>query len=114
VGARCPKVRKMVDWSAWKAALASDSDLWLRATVMSTMEPEEMSGGRRMEGNSICGRVRVSRGEVNCRDVVAPRGRVGQQALGRGGRGGRGGGGTYEALVFGEQHGDAGIDFADG
>jgi hypothetical protein len=44
---------------------------------------------------------------VNYRDVVAPRGREGQ-ALG----GGRGE--TYEALVFGEQHGDAGIDLADG
>jgi hypothetical protein len=26
----------------------------LRETVMSTMLPEEMSGGKRIEGNSIC------------------------------------------------------------
>jgi hypothetical protein len=26
----------------------------LRETLMSTMEPEAMSGGRRIEGNSIC------------------------------------------------------------
>ena len=29
------------------------SDVRLRATVMSTMDPDEMLGGRRMEGNSI-------------------------------------------------------------
>lgn len=43
----------MVDWSEWKACAASDSDLWLRATVISTILPDEMSGGSRMEGNSI-------------------------------------------------------------
>jgi len=43
----------MVDCSEWKAAAESDSFSALRATVMSTMLPEDMSGGRRIEGNSI-------------------------------------------------------------
>jgi hypothetical protein len=46
-------VRKIVVCRAWKAAAAAASDLWLRETVMSTMLPLEMSGGRRIEGNSI-------------------------------------------------------------
>jgi hypothetical protein len=37
-----------------KAFWAADSDERLRETVMSTMEPEDMSGGRRIDGNSIC------------------------------------------------------------
>lgn len=56
-GERRPKVWKMVVWRAWKAWAAWASDLWFRATVMSTMEPEVMSGGRRIEGNSIWGEV---------------------------------------------------------
>ena len=43
----------MFDCRAWKAFWAVDSEAWLRETVMSTMEPEEMSAGRRIEGNSI-------------------------------------------------------------
>lgn len=43
----------MVVCSEWKAAAASDSFLWFRATVISTILPEEISGGRRIEGNSI-------------------------------------------------------------
>lgn len=58
---------------------------------MSTMLPEEMSGGRRMEGNSICAGVSHGTGE-------------GQGAHWD----------AYEALVFGEQHRDAGVDLADG
>lgn len=34
------------------------SESVLRETVMSTMEPEVMDGGRRMEGNSIWARLR--------------------------------------------------------
>jgi hypothetical protein len=43
----------MFDWRAWKAFCDCDSEVVLRDTVMSTMEPEEMSAGRRIEGNSI-------------------------------------------------------------
>jgi hypothetical protein len=34
----------------WSATVSA---CWLRATLMSTMLPEWISGGRRMEGNSI-------------------------------------------------------------
>jgi hypothetical protein len=44
----------MLDWRLWKDFWAEVSEAWLRETVMSTIEPEEMSAGRRMEGNSIC------------------------------------------------------------
>jgi hypothetical protein len=53
VGACTPNVWYMVDCKPWKAFFALVSEEWLRETVMSTMEPEEMSAGRRMEGNSI-------------------------------------------------------------
>ena len=43
----------MEDWRAAKAFWEACSDCVLRATVMSTMEPEVIEGGRRMEGNSI-------------------------------------------------------------
>jgi len=43
----------MVDWRVAKAEAEAASEAWFRETVMSTMEPEEMSGGRRIEGNSI-------------------------------------------------------------
>lgn len=52
-GCEAPKAPKIWSWSAEKRDSAADSDLVLRATVMSTMEPEAMLGGRRMEGNSI-------------------------------------------------------------
>ena len=52
-GSRWPKVRKMVDWRAWNFAAAEASEATFRATLMSTMLPEEMSGGRRIDGNSI-------------------------------------------------------------
>lgn len=52
-GVRWPNVRKMVDWRAWKACADSFSDLWLRATVMSTILPDEISGGSKIDGNSI-------------------------------------------------------------
>lgn len=43
----------MRSWSSRKAFSVLPSELRLRETVMSTMLPEEMLGGRRMEGNSI-------------------------------------------------------------
>ena len=46
----------MASWRAAKEACDFCSDAKLRATVMSTMLPEEIFGGRRMEGNSICGK----------------------------------------------------------
>jgi hypothetical protein len=44
----------MASWRATKDACDFCSDRKFRATVMSTMLPDEMLGGRRMEGNSIC------------------------------------------------------------
>jgi len=43
----------MESWRARKAAWDLVSELRFRATVISTMLPEEILGGRRMEGNSI-------------------------------------------------------------
>jgi hypothetical protein len=62
-GVLWPNVRKMSDWSSWKAFAASFSALTLRATSMSTILPDEISGGRRMEGNSICAGVSHCPGE---------------------------------------------------
>ena len=58
----------MASWRATKEACDFCSDAKLRATVISTMLPEEIFGGRRMEGNSICGR--------SCRQLDVRRGRV--------------------------------------
>jgi hypothetical protein len=44
----------MLDWRAEKVFWVLASVVRLRETVMSTMEPEVMSEGRRMDGNSIC------------------------------------------------------------
>jgi hypothetical protein len=54
-GAREPKEERIVDWRLANAAEVLSSVTWLRATVMSTMDPDTMSGGRRIEGNSIYG-----------------------------------------------------------
>lgn len=43
----------MLSWREVKAAWDFCSDRKFRATVMSTILPEEMLGGRRMDGNSI-------------------------------------------------------------
>jgi hypothetical protein len=43
----------MPSWRLRKEREAADSEAALRPTVMSTMLPEEISGGRRMDGNSI-------------------------------------------------------------
>ena len=44
---------RMEDWRAAKDFCEAVSDDWFRETVMSTMEPEVMEGGRSIEGNSI-------------------------------------------------------------
>lgn len=43
----------MASWRAWNAAWDFCSEVIFRATVISTMLPEEILGGRRIEGNSI-------------------------------------------------------------
>lgn len=43
----------MLDWRAAKDFCEATSEEVLRATVISTMEPDVMEGGRRMDGNSI-------------------------------------------------------------
>ena len=53
-GERMPKVVRMELCRAAKDFWEASSEAVLRATVMSTMLPEEIEGGRRMEGNSIC------------------------------------------------------------
>ena len=63
---------------------------------MSTMEPEVIEGGRRMEGNSIWSVISIAglfHEEVGRLRIL--------------------GGEIYEALIFSEENGDAGIDFAD-
>jgi hypothetical protein len=52
-GDRSPYVRRMVSWRVENAFCAEASAAKLRETVMSTIEPEVMLGGRRIEGNSI-------------------------------------------------------------
>lgn len=81
-----PKDLKMLDWRARKADEDFCSDSWLRATVMSTMDPEVMLGGRSMLGNSIWGLVSLN--------------------LMRGRRG------SHKAFILREENGHAGIDFA--
>jgi hypothetical protein len=86
----------MVDWRMAKVFCAMASVVWLRETVMSTMEPEDMSGGRRMEGNSIFGRGVSLEGlrSYEC----ATRAIVGR---------------TYYSFVLGKEDSHAGVDFAD-
>ena len=55
-GSPAPKEAYIWSCRAANRLSASASELWLRATVMSTMEPEAMLGGSRIDGNSICGR----------------------------------------------------------
>lgn len=54
LGERAPKVLRMLDWRLVNDFWVVDSEVRLRETVMSTMEPEVMSDGSRIEGNSIC------------------------------------------------------------
>lgn len=53
VGEFRPNVWRIVVCRLVNAFWAADSEERLRETVISTMEPEDMSGGRRMDGNSI-------------------------------------------------------------
>lgn len=53
-GSAAPNALNMRSCRAANRLSAADSAASLRATVMSTMEPEAMLGGRRIEGNSIC------------------------------------------------------------
>jgi hypothetical protein len=43
----------MRSWRAEKDFCDAASEVKFRETVMSTIEPEDISGGRRIEGNSI-------------------------------------------------------------
>ncbi len=52
-GSAAPKEARIWSWSCLKARSAAASEFLLRVTLMSTMDPEAMSGGRRIEGNSI-------------------------------------------------------------
>jgi hypothetical protein len=52
-GSADPKQARIWSWSSLKERSAAASEFLLRVTLMSTMEPEAMSGGRRIEGNSI-------------------------------------------------------------
>ena len=62
---------------------------------MSTILPEEISGGSNIEGNSIYGRISLSIKAAEDSHVAIQRG------------------GTYQPLVLGQQHGNAGIYFTD-
>lgn len=53
-GSDSPKERKIESCRWLNESCDSLSDSKLRATVMSTMLPDEMCGGSRMDGNSIC------------------------------------------------------------
>lgn len=139
-GSPAPKEAYIWSCSAANRLSASASELWLRATVMSTMEPEAMLGGSRMDGNSICGRghdhqhrkpwtrtrtegTRVARGspatvcdaaEASCACCM---GRGDGMPVGRHTWRVHNGGGreqTYKPFVGREQHGDASVDLADG
>ena len=44
---------RIEDWREANDFWEADSEDWFRETVISTMEPDVMEGGRRIEGNSI-------------------------------------------------------------
>ena len=44
---------RIEDWRAAKDFCEAVSEDWFRETVMSTIDPEVIEGGRRIEGNSI-------------------------------------------------------------
>lgn len=68
VGSDAPKELKIASWRAMNEDCDFCSEVKLRETVISTMLPEEMFGGRRIEGNSICGQlsVRILNDNSNC------------------------------------------------
>lgn len=53
-GERWPYVLKISSCSLANASWDAFSELRFRDTLISTIEPEEMFGGKRMDGNSIC------------------------------------------------------------
>jgi hypothetical protein len=53
VGEADPNCERRSDWRREKCASEASSAARSRATEIVTMEPEWMSGGRRIEGNSI-------------------------------------------------------------
>ena len=53
IGEEMPKVVRTEFWRAEKDFWAEASEAVLRATVMSTILPEEIEEGRRIDGNSI-------------------------------------------------------------
>lgn len=61
MGSAAPKELKIASWRAVNEDCDFCSEVKLRATVISTMLPEEMFGGRRIEGNSIYEQLSVSR-----------------------------------------------------
>jgi hypothetical protein len=52
-GSAEPKEARIWSWSCLKERSAAASEFLLRETLISTMDPDAMSGGRRIEGNSI-------------------------------------------------------------
>jgi hypothetical protein len=58
-GSDAPNELKIASWRAMNDDWDFCSELKLRATEISTMLPEEMFGGRRMEGNSICRKLSI-------------------------------------------------------
>ena len=83
-----PKVVRMEFWRAEKDFWAEASEAMLRETVISTMLPEEIEGGRRIDGNSIW----MDQSQLH--DFA----RTGIHA--------------YQTFVFSQKHGYAGVDFA--
>lgn len=101
----------MSDCKAENFWSATVSACWLRATLMSTMLPEWMSGGRRMEGNSIYKGIviSISASKVGiCRSCLYIRMPSGMDGDGWGAMSR-----TYKTFVFGEEHGDSSVDLAD-
>lgn len=86
----------MEDWREAKDFWEAVSEDWLRETVISTMEPEVMEGGRSMEGNSIW--------DIETAVSKSFRCKIGLCVPLR----------THKALILCEEDGDASIDFADG
>ena len=101
----------MSDCKAENFWSATVSACWLRATLMSTMLPEWMSGGRRMEGNSIYKGdfVSISTSQVWNMLLLL----VDRYTLRDRWKDGSGWEDTHKAFVFGEEHGDSSVDLAD-
>lgn len=53
-GERWPYVVKISSCNLANASRDAFSELRFRDTLMSTIEPEDILGGKRIEGNSIC------------------------------------------------------------